>query len=210
MSEKKFLKCICAQCGGRIEFPAEGIGMTVPCPHCGWKTELMLDAPEDASALSRRSLKWVIAGVVILVVGVLGVGGALMAARHLVHRSRAQRAIAPRSGTLTNGLSAAKPAVSPVAKPAATLDGFSASAVKIEKTPGSTLVYAAGTLKNETDKQRFGVTVEIDLLDSAGKRIGAAKDYKDIIEPHREWTFRALLVTRNVAAARVAAVQEQP
>ena len=125
------------------------------------------------------------------------------------HKSRTQRlAVQPSRPGRTNTPSVAKPADSPAAKPAA-FDGFSASAVKIEKTSGSTLVYAAGTLKNETDKQRFGVTVEIDLLDSAGKKIGAGKDYKDIIEPHAEWTFRASVLKKGVSAARVAAVQER-
>jgi hypothetical protein len=27
-------KCSCAHCGQHIEFPAEGVGMTVPCPTC--------------------------------------------------------------------------------------------------------------------------------------------------------------------------------
>ena len=89
------------------------------------------------------------------------------------------------------------------------IDGFSASDVKIEKTPGGTVVHAVGALKNETDKQRFGVTVELELLDDAGKKIGVAKDYKDTIEPHSAWTFQAPIVKTNVAAARVAAVREQ-
>ena len=68
---------------------------------------------------------------------------------------------------------------------------------------------AAGALKNETDKQRFGVTVEIDLLDTAGVKIGSAKDYAPVIEPRTEWKFRALLVQKKVASARVADVKEQ-
>lgn len=40
MSEKKYLKCPCRHCGGSIEFPAQGIGMAVNCPHCQSKTTL--------------------------------------------------------------------------------------------------------------------------------------------------------------------------
>jgi hypothetical protein len=53
------------------------------------------------------------------------------------------------------------------------------------------------------------VTVELELLDSGGRKLGVAKDYAAIIEPHAEWKFRALLVQKNVAAARVANVKEQ-
>ena len=82
--------------------------------------------------------------------------------------------------------------------------------MKIIKTPGSTLVYTSGTLKNESDKQRLGVTVELDLFDGAEKKIGATKDYnRDAIEPGGAWTFRALLVQKGVASARVTAIREQ-
>ena len=57
--------------------------------------------------------------------------------------------------------------------------------------------------------QRFNVTVEVDLFDSAGKKIGTAKDYKDAVEPRGEWTFRALLLQTAVVTARVATVREQ-
>ena len=98
------------------------------------------------------------------------------------------------------------PPVSPSVK---VINGFAVLPVTIEKKPGSSLVYATGTVRNETDKQRFGVTVKIELLDRAGTKIGSAKDYKDTVEPRGEWTFRALLVVKNVAAARVSAVREQ-
>jgi hypothetical protein len=64
-------------------------------------------------------------------------------------------------------------------------------------------------LRNETDQQRFGVTVELELLDQTGNKVGMARDYKDLIESRAEWKFRALLVQKNVAAARVAGVKEQ-
>ena len=71
MSQNKFLKCACDSCGGHIEFPADGIGSTVPCPHCGAHTELTLETPPVIAARSPRSLKWIIAGGVILLVGVV-------------------------------------------------------------------------------------------------------------------------------------------
>ncbi len=204
MPEVKFLKCACESCGGRIEFPADGIGSTVPCPHCGWQTELKLETPLVQTTRSSRSLKWIIAGAVILFVGAGAVVVLLITARRITEKARReQRATAVVRSVKTN-------AVNP--KPVGTSRGnsindFSISAVAIENT--RSLIYAAGALKNETDKQRFGVTVELELLDNGGKKIGTAKDYKDLIEPRAEWKFRALLLQKNVAAARVANVKEQ-
>ena len=88
-------------------------------------------------------------------------------------------------------------------------NGFSTAAVSIDKPVGGALIYATGSLKNETDRQRFGVTVEIDLMGPTGVKLGATKDYTTVIEPRAEWKFRALVAPKNVASARVAEVKEQ-
>ena len=206
MTESKFLKCTCAQCGGRIEFPADGIGQTVPCPHCHWPTELVLDASEEVSARPRRSLKWVIAGAVILFIGVVGVAAALVLARKLLRRPHPSQAAAR-----TESLAARTNQTRATARVATNLvNGFAVSAVQIERTPNPTLLYASGAMTNETDRQRFGVTVEMELFDSSGRKIGSAKDYsRDVIEPHGTWTFRALLVQKATTSARVSAIREQ-
>jgi hypothetical protein len=206
MTESKFLKCTCAQCGGRIEFPADGIGQTVPCPHCKWPTELVLDSPEEISAQPRRSLKWVIAGVIILGLGVVGAVAALVLASKLLHNPLApQRTTRVESRAVrTNASKATDSAATNV------INGFSVSDVRIDSTPNTTLIYASGTIKNETDKQRFGVTVEMELFDLSGRKIGSAKDYsRDAIEPHGTWVFRALLVQKAAASARVSSIHEQ-
>src|ERR1044071_4736707 len=48
MSEQKFLKTACEHCGENIEFPAEGLGMAVPCPHCQKRTRLSLPGSSAA------------------------------------------------------------------------------------------------------------------------------------------------------------------
>jgi hypothetical protein len=35
-----FLRCPCNNCSGHIEFPSDGVGQTVTCPHCGMETLL--------------------------------------------------------------------------------------------------------------------------------------------------------------------------
>ena len=40
MNDQEYLNCRCFSCSGHIEFPAEGIGETVRCPHCNLDTTL--------------------------------------------------------------------------------------------------------------------------------------------------------------------------
>ena len=42
LMDGEFAKCNCEACGNRIEFPSEGAGSTINCPHCGQPT--ILDA----------------------------------------------------------------------------------------------------------------------------------------------------------------------
>jgi hypothetical protein len=203
MPEAKYLRCTCASCGGHIEFPADGIGMTIPCPHCGCETELTLSEPEGSSAPFSRSFKWVIAGLVIIVVGIAGISGAWIMAQKLRKKShdlpaRSQSSVPPNS-TLRAPSAAAYVS-----------NNFSVSGVKIEKVPGSKVEYAVGTAKNQSGQQRFSVTIELDLFDSAGRRIGAARDYCDMVEADGEWHFRALLLQARVASARVTSIWEKP
>jgi hypothetical protein len=48
----EFLTCPCNNCSGHIEFPADGVGQTVPCPHCGLDTVLF--RPAVAGAVNRE------------------------------------------------------------------------------------------------------------------------------------------------------------
>jgi hypothetical protein len=204
-----YLKCTCAHCGGRIEFPVDGIGSVAPCPHCGRETELSLEAPSEFAEETSRSRKWLIAGVVILTVGIVGGIGALLLAKIFAKKARDKRGarIEARAGGKTENV-ISTPERAANAKSVAVND-FAISDVKLEKKPGSTLVYATGNVRNTANKPRFGVTVELDLLDSSGAKIGAAKDYKEALDPRAEWTYRALVVPKGVTSARVADVREQ-
>ncbi len=73
---------------------------------------------------------------------------------------------------------------------------------------GSKLVYATGTVKNESDAQRFGVRVEVDLLDATGEKVGTATDYAATIEPRATWRFRALIVERRATSAKLSKITE--
>ncbi len=208
MADTKFLKCPCDHCGGHIEFPADGIGATIPCPHCARPTELALEIPAHLIQRPGRGRNWFIAGTIILVVGVVAIVAILITAQRLMKKTR-EKNEASRSGVppavRTNSVTrSAAPSA-----PAQIISEFSSSPVTIEKSSGSSIAYATGTLKNATDRQRFGVSVELEVCDRAGNKIGTAKDTAQIIEPHAEWKFRALIVPKNAASARVVSLKEQ-
>src|SRR5262249_23818117 len=87
--------------------------------------------------------------------------------------------------------------------------GFDVSLIAIEKTQGSSLIYATGTLSNPSERQRFGVKLQFDLFDDGGQKVGTAKDYQSVIEPKGEWKFRALVVTSKATSAKVASITEE-
>jgi hypothetical protein len=199
MSRTKYLKGQCSYCGGRVEFPAEAIGTTADCPHCGRPTELQLEAVPDEPALPRKGIIYAVIAAVILGLGLAGALVALKRAERMVTRKK-ERAAAPNS-----------PAPGVPADPAlqaATQAGFQISTITLEKTPGSSLVYAVGTVRNQAAKQRFGVKLELDLLDSAGAKVGSAKDYQQVLEPNGQWQFRALVTDSKAASAKLAAIKE--
>lgn len=90
------------------------------------------------------------------------------------------------------------------------LDDLKAGNPTLEKAKSGSLVYAVGMLKNDSDHQRYGVRVEFELLDVSGKNVGKASDYKDVIEPRKEWRYRALVLTKKAVSARLVSVNEDP
>src|SRR5438093_8710656 len=99
MTQTKYLKGACSHCGGRIEFPADSIGLIADCPHCGKATELMLAPPPEIPGLPRRVLLWTIIAVAILGLGLVGAWVALKRAEGGVAKLKAQRATALTAAT---------------------------------------------------------------------------------------------------------------
>ena len=90
------------------------------------------------------------------------------------------------------------------------LDDLNVGNPALEKAKTGSLVYAVGVLKNDSDHQRYGVRVEFELLDASGKNVGKASDYKDVVEPRKEWRYRALVLTKKAASVRLVSVNEDP
>jgi hypothetical protein len=201
MSRTKTLKGHCTHCDGLLEFPAEATGTTVDCPLCGQPTELLLARPVEEPTIPRATIVWTLIAVLILGGGLAGALAALKRAERLVKRGKKPAATAASVPGKTNA---------PTTEDIAAKSGFRISPIRLEKVDGSSLVYASGILTNATDKQRFGIKVELDLLDAGGQKIGTASDYQGVIETNGQWQFKALVVDpRATAAARLADIKEQ-
>jgi uncharacterized OB-fold protein len=201
MKQTKFLKGECQHCGGHIEFPAESAGLTTDCPHCGKQTELFLALPKEEPTIPTATIVYTVIAIIILGAGLVGAMVALKLAQRKVVHKKAEAAVETPSVASSNAtVDAADPAVQA---------GFHSSPITIEKTKGSSLIYAIGTLSNISDRQRFGVKVQFDLFDDSGQKVGTAKDYQQVVEPKGEWKFRALVVTAKATSAKIASVTEE-
>jgi hypothetical protein len=195
MTKSDFLKHECRHCAGHIEYPAEAGGQTIACPHCGQPVELP-PPPVTASGKPARPLVW---GIIVIGVAAAALAGALVFLKKppVVSEpvSVPEKSVAP-----------APPAVKPPDE--TTTNGFAVSMPKLEKTPGSSLVYVAGTVRNLTDKQRFGVKAEFSLFDTNGVSTGVASDYAATLDPQGVWKFKALVMGSKAARAKLNSVRE--
>lgn len=227
MEEVEYLKCPCKECGNNIEYPVSSARTTIVCPHCGQWTELSADDSEKEEEPGFRiGLAPLIGAVVLLLV--IGGGGIWVWA----HKSTAKQVAAvPAAPPKLINPKLEKLAPSPEPTPATpevnasnetvvadeapkkptrpkSPDDLKVGEIELQKTKGSSLVYAVGTLKNDSDYERYGVRVEVDLFNANGKKIGTAKDYKDYIAARQNWEFRALIPEPKAAKAQLASVKE--
>ena len=230
MSDQPFLKCACQNCGGSIEFPAQGVGLNVQCPHCSQKSVLTGPVPAAAAVTpappelppasapprpvpqpaappapapkSGKSLALVVV-LFLFVVGTLAAGGVWF----FNFGPGAKREAVPIAGTPKTD--SPPPDMTPAASAAPkSIDDLKAGGVKLEKAKSGSLFYAVGTVRNDSDHQRFGVKVEIEFTDAKGNRAGKATDYTQVIEPRKEWRFRALVLDSKAAAGKVVGIKE--
>jgi hypothetical protein len=194
MSNSEYQKCACLNCGGNIEFPSGRAGELVDCPHCGGQTKLV-SAPENPGALPTRKSANVI-GAILLVLILVVVG-------ELYYRLKAKQSALP-ALVLT-------PAITNVFIPKAfqDFDDFKISKITLKKSEEGGLVYAFGVVKNDTNRQRFGVKVTLDLHDAKDATIGSTSDYLAVLEPHQGWHFKALLTDPKAVSAVLARIEEQ-
>jgi hypothetical protein len=234
MNESNYLKCACQNCGEPIEFPIHGIGSAVACPHCHRRTTLrppstpeatdkvspaLSEEPdfnatthEGASGASKCRGRLVAIALVMILAGT--------ATAVFIHRDQQKGSISdeiPDAGSAGDVSRSSQPGASqpPAGKsPTATHVPKAAADLKVgsialEKAKGSSLVYAVGVLRNDSDHQRFGVNIELELHDAKGNKAGVAKDYRSVIEPRQEWRFRALVLDSKAVSAILSSIREE-
>lgn len=222
MNESNHL-CPCQQCGGTIEFSDEAVGQAVDCPHCGQQTVLFIPPPEETLTLDESMAaiepqppkrgRSAIALLALAVVAVAAVVAGTIIFRGKSTRSRPEPVL--RDNTTADEIAAtAEPPVlqtnsSAPAKTSKSMDDLKVGAIALEKTKGSSLVYAVGVLRNDSDQQRFGINLELELADAQGNKAGTAKDYRAVLEPRQTWRFRALVLDAKAVSAKVAAIREE-
>ena len=206
MTRTKFLKGECQHCAGPLEFPAEMAGLSTECPHCHQQTDLLLAAPPEEPTVPRGTMVWAIIGVVVLSFGLIAALVALKRAERWAARQKRQSEL-----SATNTISPEhRPEIGKeIAAATNEQNGFTVSAITLEATPGTSRVYAVGTLRNKEDRKRFGVKVELDLFDASDQKLGVATDYHAVLEPGADWQFKALVLDTKATSAKIASIKEE-
>ena len=118
----------------------------------------------------------------------------------------------PAPASIPNEIPPSNDRIKPTRPPekAKAITDFGTGGLKLEKATGSSLVYAVGTLTNDSSHQRYGVRVELALVDANGKPTGVARDYRPVLEPGEIWRFRALILDSRAKVATIKEVMEDP
>ena len=166
----------------------------------------MLERPPEEPSLPRRVIVWTVAAIIVLALGLVGAMLALKRAERWAAKQKQERGAPAATAPANDGQPSAASSQPVVPEN----DELTASEISLEKAVGTSLVYAVGTVKNKANKQRFGLKLELDLLDASGQKVGTAKDYQAVLEPGAEWRFKALVVEpKGVVSAKVASLKEE-
>ena len=205
MSNNHFVKGECRQCAGHLEFPAAAAGETIACPHCGQPTELVASVSTNKIKASRR--KWLTAALAVLVVA-NGLAAIYFLMKKPDHAAITETKTVPAAPTNASTISIKPLVVQPKPPDENHTNDFTISPIKLEKTPGSSLVYVTGKIQNLTSRQRFGVKVEFRLFDTNGAAIGKATDYQPVLEPDGDWRFKAMIMESEAVSAQLNSIRE--
>src|SRR5450432_2003554 len=174
MSYADYLNCPCQKCGDSLEFPPSSLGEVTDCPHCGEQTKLVSTPSKSVGKFA------FIIGLVLFI--------SCSAASSIAIYWRMTQKPGPPPGLASQTLTKTA-----MPKDFVELKDFQVGKITLQKADGSGLVYAHGTVTNDTDRQRFGVKIELDLFNAEDNKIGNASDYLAVLEPHKAWQFNALL-----------------
>ncbi len=204
MASEGFFKTACEHCGGRIEVPVDAAGLSVQCPHCSRQTVVRQPRASEMEVPQKSPAAWLWIGLSVAVIAV----GAIFFLRTFVVVTVTPSKTAAQATNVAIATNVTVPTKSEP-KPKSPED-FKISNVRLETPKGSGLRYALGTVKNDSEHQRFGIQIELALFDKNGQALpGKATDYVQMIEPGKEWKFRALVLDAKAASVKVASIKEQ-
>ena len=202
MDETIFLKCACSHCDGHIEYPVSAVGETISCPHCG-TMEILPAAVTSGRDRPATLTRFGIVGGGLLLIGLT----AWMVFRQMNTSKLSMKPVVPASID-TNSIAKDKES-RPDASVPKSPDDLKTSPVSFDRKPDSRLVYAVGTVKNNSAHQRFAVKIELNLFDGQGQKVGTATDYTPVIEPRDAWSYRALINEAKAVSAKIDRISEQ-
>jgi uncharacterized OB-fold protein len=205
MSDINFVKGECRRCAGHLEFAAAAVGETIACPHCGQRTELIASVSPDKINGS-RSKRLVIAAVVL--VALSGLTAEFFLEKKTGGGAVSETQAAPAATSNASGLPVTSSVMQPKPPVEQRTNDFAIAAIKLEKTPGSALVYVTGKIRNLNSRQRFGVKIEFGLFDTNDTAVGKATDYQAMLESNGDWRFKAMVMESKAASARLNSVVE--
>ena len=195
MSDDNYLKCPCQKCSEQIEFSPGQSGELIDCPHCSGQT-ILISTAEKIPVKPGGKLPIIIGSVLfVLILATAGV---------ILYRSRISKQADVQPITPTKAITNAA-----ILDAFTEIKEFGISPIILKKSDDGGLVYAVGTVKNNTSRQRFGVKIELDLLNKQDEKFGSASDYIAELEPQGEWQFKALLTDLKAVKARLSNIEEQ-
>ena len=145
-------------------------------------------------------------GLCVLLSGMIASFVVLRMAKKLALKDRSGKSAALAAKSTNNLAKTGSPAVSVAS---ISTNDFIVAGITLEKAKDSNFVYVIGSVKNESDRQRFGVRVDLDLFDQAGVKVGRTSDYRQTLAPKADWHFKALVFQSNAATATLAAIKEE-
>lgn len=197
MSNRNFVKGQCQRCAGHLEFPADAAGDTIPCPHCGQPTGLITSVYTNKNNGIRR----VAIGITVLILLVV-----IALAAVILIKKKPASAVSANQTALAAQTNLANAGNLPASWERT--NDFAISTIKLEKTSGSSLVYASGTVRNLGGQRRFGVKISVQLIDAENQPVGQSQDYQPLMEPNAEWHFKALVLGAKAVSARINSISE--
>jgi hypothetical protein len=199
--------------------PARNSLKLVACPHCGGSIVVVapsVGAPgaeggegAEAGPSSLKKLRRILLAATIMA-GLLLVGVAYWSSRRTAAKGEKQGETPGIGGSGAGVSSAAGGKAGAGSSEVKSSADLKIGQISMERQAKSSLVYAIGAVTNASEVQRFGVRLELEILDQTGRPVGRASDYARVIEPRAVWSFRALMTDSHAAGARVSKITEEP